>query len=312
MTTTTKPLHVVSVSLGSSSRDSVAEATFLGRAVRIERRGTDESFPRAIQMIQDLDGKVDAISLGGIDLYLVAAGKKFVIRDAVKLARAAKITPVVDGSGLKHTLERRALLWLQESGAIDFKGKKVLLVSAVDRFGMAETLPELGAIPRFGDMIFALDLPIPISSLATLKVVAWTLLPIICNVPFTWVYPTGEKQETTVSKHGEHFAWADVIAGDFHYIRRYMPARLDGKIIITNTLTEKDLTLLRERGVSTLVSTTPELNGRSFGTNAMEGVIVSLLGKRPEEMTPQDYLACLDQLGWTPRVIRFTDAPAKG
>ena len=271
----------------------------------IERRGTDDSFPAAIAMIKELDGKVDAISLGGIDLYLVAAGKKFVVRDALRLARAAKITPVVDGSGLKHTLERRALLWLQQSGTIDFHGKKVLLVSAVDRFGMAEMLPELGAIPRFGDMIFALGIPLAISSLTTLKVVAWTLLPLICAAPFTWVYPTGEKQETTVSKHGEHFAWADIIAGDFHFIRRYMPERLDGKIIITNTLTENDLTLLKARGVAMVVSTTPELNGRSFGTNAMEGVIVSLVGKRPEEMTPQDYLTCLDQLAWTPRVVRF-------
>jgi len=305
MTDPIKPLHIVSVSLGSSSRDSVAEVTLLGRAVRIERRGTDESFPRAIAMIEELDGKVDAISLGGIDLYLVAAGKKFMIRDAKRLANAVKITPVVDGSGLKHTLERRALLWLQQSGAIDFRGKKVLLVSAVDRFGMAETLPELEAIPCFGDLIFALGIPLPISSLATLKLVAWTLLPIICALPFSMIYPTGEKQETTVSKHGKYFAWADIIAGDFHYIRRYMPERLDGKIIITNTLTEKDLALLQARGVATLVSTTPELNGRSFGTNAMEGVIVSLLGKRPEELTPQDYLSCLDQLAWTPRVIRF-------
>jgi len=37
---------------------------------------------------------------------------------------------------------------------------RFLLVSAVDRFGMAETLPELGAETRYGDLIFALGIPI--------------------------------------------------------------------------------------------------------------------------------------------------------
>jgi len=301
------PLHVVSVSLGSTRRDSVGTAQFLGREVQIERRGTDGDMTRAISLIKELDGHVDAIGLGGIDLYLMAAGKKFVIRDALRMARAATITPVVDGSGLKHTLERRTLQRLQERGDVDFRGKRVLLVAGVDRFGMAETLPELGAITHYGDLIFSLGIPIPITRLRTLSLLAHTLLPIICAVPFSWIYPTGEKQNQTVAKYHRFFEWADVIAGDFLYILRYMPPRLDGKIIITNTTTADDLAQLRQSGASMLVSTTPEIGGRSFGTNAMEGVIVALAGKRPEEMTPQDYQTYLEQLGWEPRVVRLQE-----
>ena len=302
----TAPLHVVSVSLGDSSSDKSVTAEFLGREVSIERRGTDGDLNRAVALIRALDGTVDAIGLGGIDLYLIAAGRKFVIRDALRLARAATKTPVVDGSGLKNTLERRTVQWLQEHGVVDFRGKHTLLVSAVDRFGMAEALPALGAQARYGDLIFALGIPIPINSLGALKVLAWTLLPIICRMPFSMVYPTGEKQTKTVSKHNAHFDWADIIAGDFHYIRRYMPERLDGKIIITNTTTEEDMDLFRARGVALVVGTTPEFDGRSFGTNVMEGVIIALQGKRPEAMTPEDYQAALEQLGWEPRVVRFT------
>lgn len=302
-----KPLRIVSVSLGSSKRDSVGTAEFLGREVQIERRGTNGDMARAIALIAELDGKVDAIGLGGIDLYLVAAGKKFVIRDALRLARAAKITPVVDGSGLKHTLERRTLLRLQEEGAIDFRGKRVFLVAGVDRFGMAETFPELGAVTRYGDLMFSLGIPIPINSLGALRLLARTLLPVICRLPFSWLYPIGEKQNENTPKFGSHFAWAEIIAGDFPYILRYMPPRLDGKIILTNTTTADDVERLRNRGASMLVSTTPDIGGRSFGTNAMEGVIVSLAGKRPEEMTPRDYETCLEQLGWSLRVVRLQD-----
>lgn len=307
MPTTSTPMRVVSVSLGSSTRDKIATARFLGRDVQLERRGTDGDMQRAIALIRELDGQVDAIGLGGIDLYLIAAGKKFVIRDAVRMAQAAHKTPVVDGSGLKHTLERRILEQLQEQGDIDFRGKRVLLTAGVDRFGMAETLPKLGAITRYGDLIFSLGIPIAINSLGMLKLLAWTLLPIICRMPFAMIYPTGDKQKEIVAKHNAHFEWADIIAGDFLFIRRYMPARMDGKIILTNTTTAADVELLRQRGAAMLVSTTPEIDGRSFGTNVMEGVLVSLLGKRPEETTPEDYLHCLEQLGWKPRVTRLQE-----
>ena len=303
----TAPLHVVSVSLGDSSRDKVGTATFLGREVRIERRGTDGDFARAVRLIGELDGTVDAIGLGGIDLYLITpGGKKYVIQDALRLAKAAKTTPVVDGSGLKNTLERRTVEWLQETGTVDFRGKRVLLVSGVDRFGMAEALPALGAIPRFGDLIFALGIPIPINSLGALRVLAAILLPIVCRLPFSLLYPTGARQTKTVNKYSAHFAWADIVAGDFHFIRRYMPARLDGKIIITNTTTAADVDLLRSRGAALFISTTPEIDGRSFGTNVMEGVIIALQGKPPGQMTPQDYQTTLEQLGWAPNVVKFS------
>ncbi|HEX2948114.1 MAG TPA: quinate 5-dehydrogenase [Armatimonadota bacterium] len=302
---TASSLHIVSVSLGSSVRDKKVLASFAGREVCIERRGTDGDLQRAIELITELDGHVDAIGLGGIDLYLIAAGKKFVIREALKMARAAQTTPVVDGSGLKHTLERRTVQWLQETGTVDFRDKKVLLVSGVDRFGMAEALPALGAKTGYGDMIFALGIPYLVKSLATLKLLAWSLLPIITKLPFSMIYPTGDQQKKISNKHGKFFDWADIIAGDFLFIRRYMPERLDGKIIITNTTTEADLALLRERGASMLISTTPQFDGRSFGTNVMEGVIVALNGKRPEDMTPEDYITTLENLGWTPNVVRF-------
>jgi len=62
--------HVVSVSLGSSKRDSTAQAVFLGEEFILERVGTDGDMQKAVQKIGELDGRVDAIGLGGIDLYL--------------------------------------------------------------------------------------------------------------------------------------------------------------------------------------------------------------------------------------------------
>jgi len=298
--------RVVSVSIGSSKRNASAEVELLGEKFILERVGTDGSFEKAIELIEkyDADPEVAAIGLGGIDLYLYAAGRRYTIRDALKLARAAKQTPVVDGSGLKHTLERKVVADLDP--IIGWKGRKVVMTSAVDRFGMAEALWEHGAQMVFGDIIFGLGLPVPIRSLSGLRLLAKALLPVFTKLPFTWLYPTGEKQEKQIQDwRRKYYDWADVVAGDFLYIKRFMPDRIPGKIVLTNTTTPADVEMLRERGAAMLVTTTPRLNGRSFGTNVMEGLFVALAGKFP--LSEQDYLEYIEKLGLGPNITRFDE-----
>lgn len=305
MSASSEVLRVVSVSLGSSKRNHAAEDEILGRRVSIERIGVDGDYDAACRLISELDGKVAAIGLGGTDLYLVAGKRRYVIEESRRLAESAKATPVVDGSGLKNTLERETIRWLAAHGDLQLRGKKVLVVSAVDRFGMAEAFSEAGCRCLFGDLIFALGIPIGIHSLGMVRAVAAMVLPFLRRLPIKVLYPTGGKQEDTKPRHGKYFRWADVVAGDFHFIRRYLPERMDGKVIVTNTTTAGDVALLRERGVATLVTTTPEFGGRSFGTNVMEGVLIALAGKRPEQMEPEDYLDLLRRLGWQPRIVRL-------
>ena len=301
-------LRIVSVSLGSSKRNHSVDVEMLGRRLKIERIGVDGDYEKGCATIAELDGKVAAIGLGGTDLYLVAGGKRYVIEQSRRLAESATTTPVVDGSGLKNTLERETIRWLAETGALELAGRKVLLVSAVDRFGMAEAFVEARCDVIFGDLIFALGLPMPVRSLRSISVLAALFLPIVRRLPISMIYPTGEKQESGKPKHTRFFHWAEIVAGDFHYIRRCMPPRMDGKTIITNTTTADDIAMLRDRGVSVLITTTPEFAGRSFGTNVMEAALIALSGKRPEDMQPGDYLSLLHQLGWQPRVVSLAEA----
>lgn len=300
--------RVVSVSLGSSRRDHTVRLELLGETVEIQRIGTDGDVRRAVQLIRELDGQVDAFGMGGTDLYLVAGRRRYVLRAALPMARAARKTPIVDGSGLKNTLERRVVRQLAREGVVDFARSRVLVTVAVDRFGMAEALAETGCELILGDLIFALGIPIPLRSLATLERLARIIAPIAVRLPLSVLYPTGERQEQIVPKHGRFFAWADVIAGDWHYIRRHMPPSLGGKVILTNTVTAEDVELLRRRGARMLITTTPELGGRSFATNVMEAVLVALSGRRPDELGPADYERLLDAVGFRPRIERLDAA----
>ena len=295
-------MRVVSVSLGSSSRDHCSRADILGRQWILERRGTDGDLQKARDLIAELDGQVAAFGLGGIDLWLVAGDKRYPVRAAQMLARAAKITPVVDGSGLKNTLERAAVRALESEGICQLRGAKVGLTCAVDRFGMADELVKMGADVTFGDWMFVLGLPFEMRRLKTVQRAALWVLPIAGRMPFELLYPTGKAQTEIVPKavHRKFFAQNDVIAGDFLQIRRYLPERVDGKAILTNTVTRADIELLRERGAKMLITTTPEFEGRSFGTNVMEGIFAAL-----GDQSEADYQARLAQLGWQPRVVCF-------
>jgi hypothetical protein len=291
----TEPVkRVVSVSLGSSSRDALLELPLLGEKVRLERRGVDGNLAKAAALIGELDGQVDAIGLGGIDLYAYIGTRRYVLQDAAKLARHAKQTPVVCGAGLKTFVEGQMIERLD--ARFQWANKRVLMTSAVDRYGMAQAFVAAGADVTLGDVIFVLGLPVGIGSLQVFRGVASILLPLAFRLPFAWLYPTGAKQDDVTAppaRFARFYQQADVIAGDWHYIRRYMPPRLDGKIIVTNTTTAANLTDLQARGVAAVITTTPRVNGRSLPTNLLEAALVAVRGFPLQEA---DYAALAGQL----------------
>jgi hypothetical protein len=299
--------RVVSVSLGSSSRDHHAHVKFMGEEFDVSRVGTDGKLDAAIAKVRELDGHVDAIGLGGIDVYLYAGRHRYALRDGLRLLEAAKTTPVVDGSGLKNTLEREAVRFMRDELAIDLRGRRVLMVSALDRFGMAQALVDAGADVLFGDFIFALDKDMPVRDLHEFERMAERYLPDACKLPFQFFYPTGKKQEKPPEpKYPQYYEQAEIIAGDFHFMRQFMPARLDGKIVLTNTVTQANVDELAERGVETLITTTPDIGGRSFGTNVLEAALLALLGKAWSDVVPADYERLLKELRLKPRVLKLS------
>lgn len=305
--------RVVSVSIGSSKRDHRVELNIKGEAVVIERIGTDGDIRKAIQLITELDGTVDAFGMGGIDVYLAAGKSRYVIRDAVPIQEAAKKTPIVDGSGLKVSMEKE-LPGFIDRNVIRLTGKKVFILPAVDRYGMAEGFQDMGCELVLGDLMVALGINIPIKSLRALDRMASIVAPIACRLPFEMLYPTGKDQNKGTSKTGKidrFFYEADIIAGDFHYIRQYMPAEMYGKIVVTNTVTKEDIEWLRQAGIHILVTSTPDLEGRSFGTNVIEALLVALIGRGNNPIAPSDYLQLLKEIHFVPRVEYFEENRAE-
>ncbi|MGZ6347845.1 MAG: quinate 5-dehydrogenase, partial [Anaerolineales bacterium] len=153
----------------------------------------------------------------------------------------------------------------------------------------------------FGDLMFGLSIPIPLHTASQLKTLAALLMPLAGRLPFEWVYPTGEKQEIRVPKYQKYYQWATVVAGDCHYIKRHMPDDMKGKVVVTNTTTPEDVALFKQCGIKYLVTTTPVLDGRSFGTNVMEAALIAVSGKG-RQLTQGEYNELLTKLKFEPQL----------
>ena len=296
--------RAVSISLGSTKRDKVVEVDLLGERVRIERIGTDGDVARAAALFAELDGKVDAFGVGGIDLGVHTPWEFYPLRDAQRMVKHVRRTPIVDGGGLKMTLEARVMQVVEREIGADIRPKTALLVAAITRYGMTLSFMSAGYECVFGDLMFALGLPIPLRSLVALRRLAKVLLPILGRLKIEWLYPTGEKQEKNEPKYEEHYRWASVTAGDFLYVKKHLPERMDGKTIVTNTTTAGDVAFLRERGVKYLATTTPVYDGRSFGTNMLEAALVAVSGQG-RALAHDEIDALIDRLNLQPQIQRL-------
>lgn len=293
--------RAISISIGSSKRDKAVEVELLGEKVSIERIGTDGDMEKAAQLYKELDGKVDAFGVGGADLGVMTAGKWYPLYSVQSLIRFVEKTPVVDGAGLKNTLEHKLADFIQQKIGDYVKEKKAFITMGVDRWGMTMSFLNGGYDCVFGDLMFSFGIPIAIHRENTLKTLAALMMPIAGRLPFTWIYPIGEKQDIRTPKWEKYYQWATVIAGDCHYIKRHMPYKLEGKVIATNTTTPADVELFRKTGIKYLITSTPVLEGRSFGTNMMEAALVAVAGKG-RKLTNDELNQLLEQLRFEPQL----------
>jgi len=298
---------IISISVGSSARDHTTRHTFLGQECEISRQGTNGDFKKAIELYKELDGKVDAFGIGGVEFFLQVEDKKYYFRDVKRIRNAIKISKAGDGNGVKGLLERRAFEYLEkylnEKEGRSLKGLPALKTTVVERYSMGKAMVDAGLDVTFGDFMFALGLPIAIKKLSTARLVAATLLPVVTQVPFSWLYPLGSEQDKPPQpKWTKYYQQSQVIAGDFLQIRQYMPDDLTGKIVVTNTTTPKNVEELRQRNLHILVTVTPRLEGRSFGTNVMEATLLALIDKPQSEVTQADFLDLINRIPLEPNV----------
>jgi hypothetical protein len=293
--------RVVSVSLGSRSRDYRITVTLLGQEISIERVGTDGDVARAAALYRELDGQVDCLGIGGAALYVDTLKRRYVMSAVQRMISGVRHTPVVDGVGFRDLLEGQAARYLLEHAPAPIEPRRALSLVALDRMALTRGLADAGFELIIGDLAFALGVPVALHSLAAINRVGTVLLPVMRHLPMSLIYPTGEREDANTPRYGRWFAWAAVIAGDCNYISRFMPADMRGKVVMTNTTTLRNVEQFRERGVRYLLTSTPRLGERSFGTNLMEAALVALSGKG-RVLDAREMAEMVEAVGWRPNL----------
>jgi hypothetical protein len=295
--------RAVSVSLGSATRDKRVVVAFKGQEIIVERIGTDGDVARATRLFSELDGQVDALGVGGVDLFLRLGRREYPLHSALKLVEGVHETPVVDGRGLKHTLERRVFELAAPAWGQIPRFRQAFIPMAVDRLGLAQAVNGVADEIIIGDLMVALGIPIPIRGITSFKRLARILLPVVSYFPMSMLF-YGSSPAGGEPKYQRYFQGSDLLAGDFLFMRKHMPADLSGKTVITNTTTKANIELLRSRGVCTLITTTPRYEGRSFGTNMMEAALTAYAGLG-RSLNDGELNDLIDELDLRPSVERL-------
>lgn len=276
----------------------------LGRTIEIRHLGCEADLNVMAAHIAQLDGQVGAIALQGVSRQLRLGKARVTHEQASPLFNVAQRTPVVDGSGVRAAMERWAVRLAAEAQPGIWSRKRVLMVPGLNHGGLAQALGQYAEQLRYADPIvfFALPGAPGVDSAEAIMRAAGPTLSQLKQVSFRRLFPDAGKPARPRSD--KPFYWADVLAGDMGTIRRYAPARLRRKIVVTEATTGEDLADLKAREVSTVVTTMPPLEHElsQMGAAAFEACLVALRPAPEAPLTENTYLNLMAEMEWRPGI----------
>ncbi|MEW6523523.1 MAG: quinate 5-dehydrogenase [Bacillota bacterium] len=297
--------RAVSISLGSPSRDYRRVIQGEGFRLVLQRVGTGGSLKSAGYLMRHFDGNCAAIGLGGVNLAYWTGSGRYPLAEGQWLAAIARYTPVVDGSGIKKHWEPGIIGRLETEHGVRWRGSRVLVLSALDRWNLAAALEGVGARLRVADPVVALGLPLSFSSLSRFEILAGLTLPFLSWLPLGSLYPNarpaGRRGLFDVFRPRGHvrrlLEWAQVIAGDLHFLTKILPGPLAGKTVLTSGLEPEQARSLLQQGAELVVSMDCTEQAGSMSANMLEAACVALAGRRLEELDAGARQDCFERLG---------------
>ena len=287
--------------------EETSTVSFLGRAVQIHRIGIDGDLEQARNLIAEFDGQVDAIGLDRIPAMLHLGDAQVPHRRGITLPKLARQTPVVDGSGIRASLERWGVILTDRSEPGIFSQKHVLMVPGLNHNGLAEALSRRTPHVRYADpmVFFALPDFVPgVGRSGTLAQAALPTLEQLKDAPIDrLLFQSGNGLH---HRAAASFRWADVLAGDIAAIRRFAPDQLKHKTIVVETADEEDVDDLRRRGAAIVVTMMPSFDGPGGpghrSAAVIEAVLVALRAHPELPLSEDTYLDLMAEIDWTPSV----------
>lgn len=280
------------------------KVTLLGREIEIQHVGCNTDLDVMASQIQAYDGKVEVIALHGVAKTLRLGREKAQHADADKLFGLAKTSLVVDGAGVRSAMERWAVRLAAEAQPGIWARKRILMVPGLNHVGLSQALSEYTEELRYADPFIFFNLPSApgVGSKESLDTAASPTLNQLRDMPYRRLFP--QAGTPALARSAKPFEWADILAGDLGAIRRYAPADLKKKWIVTEFATEADIADLTARGVTAVVTTIPPTGHTLAHLDAatFEACLIAMREDKTAALTENTYLNFMADLNWTPGI----------
>ncbi len=295
---------VASISLGPGDLDSSFGTRFLGQQFKIVRIGTDNDLKAAGKLVVEWRDRVDALGLGMVPDHYWVGTNYFHQRDTEKLVKMAGDTPVTTGARLRGIVQEWSLRSAQAELGNFFNNAKVLFLSGTTNYRMASVMAEFTQNLSFADPVLQFGAPGLLHSLRALELYATGSQPVLRFSPVSGMLPSlAPARLVNQFLLNKAVRDADVIVAPWHQLERYGRAELEGKAVLTSTVSPERLADLKDRGVRLVVDCSIQLFKQTVGLNVVEAMIVAALGKPAEEIAHDDYLEIFTDLQFKPRIL---------
>ena len=296
--------NIVSISLGSSSPDYSFKTRFLGETFQVSRVGTDGDAKQAASLVRETRDNVDAIGLGMVREHYTVGTDHFVRSETRKLEKLSADTPITTGSRLREIVQEWTLRSAQlELGNI-FSNAKVLFLSGTINYRLASILSEFTDNLTFADPVVQFGMPNLLHSLDALELYATGSHPILR-------FESGKDLVPSIApfQFFNHLVLrravkdAHVVVAPYEQLRHYGLEELDGKTVITSTVSDERLQELREKGVRLVLDCSIQPFKHTVGLNVIEAMVMAALDKPADEISHDDYLEIFTDLELKPRLL---------
>jgi predicted amino acid dehydrogenase len=294
---------IASISLGPLSLDCNFRTKFLGHDFEIVRIGTDNDFKAAEKLVVEWRDKVDAIGLGLVHDHYSVGTRHFRQRDTARLEELAGDTLVSTGARLREIVQEWSLRSAQHELSNYFNNAKVLFMSGAANYRLASVMGELTQNLSFADPVLQFGAPRLLHSLRALELFTAGSQPVLRLGPEDHLPSLAPAKRFNKSLLKKAVRDADAIVAGYHQLERYGPDELEGKVVLTSTISSDRQEALKERGVRVVIDCSIQLFEQTVGLNVIEAMILAALGKPAKEIAHDDYLEIFTDLDLKARIL---------
>jgi predicted amino acid dehydrogenase len=295
---------VVSISLGPASMDYSFKTRFLGENFRVSRIGTDRDARQAAGLVREWRDKADSLGLGMVREHYTVGTDRFIRPETRKLEKLAGDVPITTGSKLREIVQEWTLRSAQAELGKIFNNARVLFLSGTLDYRLASILSEFTDNLSFADPIVQFGLPNVLHTLQALELYAAGSHPILRLESGRDLVPS-----LAAFKFFNHLLLqravkdAHVVVALYDQLRHYSRAELEGKTVITSTVSEERLEELADKGVRLVLDCSLQLFDETVGLNVVEAMVMAALNKPAADITHDDYLEIFTDLDLKPRIL---------